>query len=74
MAKTETPREKVSISITRETRKHLGYIMLEQGCRTPGEAIAYVLTFVDKMGKLKKEKEPVQQVKGLSLDAAANVI
>jgi hypothetical protein len=53
----------VSIVVSREAKKHLGFIALERDMATPGEAIDYLLTYFDRTGNLKKKvKEEIQGV------------
>jgi len=58
--KTETiiPKDRISIVVSREDKKHLGFIALERDLATPGEAVSYILNYFDRTGKLKKVREP----------------
>ena len=50
-------KERVSIVVSREGKKHLSFIALEKDLNTPGEAVDYLLTYFDRSGNLKKKRE-----------------
>ena len=52
------PKDRVSIVISREDRKHLGFIALERDLSSSSDALSYVLSYFDRTGRLKRQKEP----------------
>lgn len=61
------PKERVSIVVSRDARKHLSFIALERELSTPGEAVDYLLTYFDRTGKLKKKAEGAEPVQGVDM-------
>lgn len=52
------PKDRVSIVISREDRRHLGFIALERDFSSASEAVSYLLSYFDRSGKLKRQREP----------------
>lgn len=70
MAKKTEPteqKERISIVISREDKKHLGFIALERDLPSAGDAVSYILSHFDRSGKLKKKPETEVVVKGVDM-------
>ena len=50
-------KDRVSIVISREDRRHLGFIALERDMTSVGDVISYLLSHFDRTGRLKKQRD-----------------
>ena len=64
-------KERISIVISREDKKHLGFIALERDLPSAGDAVSYVLSHFDRSGKLKRQKDMISPGTHLPLETDA---